>query len=272
MISTCLRNHWLCATSACFVMFLSSASPAADPNWLSESLTSLGRTVENDYENMYLSPHRIERLGIAFGTGAIMANTHIDQGIRDWYQDHERSSGTDHVADVAKNFGEGAIMIPVSVGAAVLGDLIGPGDGHSPIGQWGARTARAYAVGAPALLLSQWVTGGARPDTGSSHWKPFAHDNGVSGHAFIGGIPFLVAGNMFEDNPLARYALYALSTLPAWSRINDDAHYTSQALLGWFLAYEAAGAVFETDEEDRRVSLTPVLTDNGPALGLLIQW
>jgi hypothetical protein len=170
----------------------------------------------------------------------------------------------------AKFFGEGTVMIPVSLGVAALGDLIGEGD--SAVSQWGFRTARAYAVGAPALVLSQWATGGDRPDAGSSHWRPFAHEHGVSGHAFVGGVPFLVAGRMFEDNPLARYTLYALSALPAWSRINDDAHYASQAFLGWFLAWESVGAVFDTEDDNRRMSLTPVLTAKGPALGLCIQW
>lgn len=266
------RGYGLCLIGLCLVPTLASSLRAEDANTPLSSLTALRETVETDYENMYLSGQRLLRFGIAFGTGAVMANTHIDRGIQDWYQDHERTRETDRVAKVAKFFGEGAAMIPVSIGAALLGDKLGFGDGTSPVSRWGERTARAYLTGAPALLLTQWVTGGDRPDGDGSRWRPFEHDHGVSGHAFIGAVPFITAGRMFEDNPLARYSLYAASALPAWSRINDNAHYASQAFLGWFLAWEAAGAVVQTDEKDRRVSLSPTITANGYGLALVIEW
>ena len=262
------RGYWLCVVGLCLVPTVCAGLRAEDANSPLSSLTALRETIEKDYENMYLSPPRLLRFGIAFGTGAVMANTHIDRNIQDWYQDHERTRGTDHVAKVAKFFGEGAAMIPVSIGAALLGDKLGSADGDSPISRWGERTARAYLTGAPALLLTQWVTGGDRPDTGDSRWKPFVHDHGVSGHAFIGAVPFITAGRLFEDNLLARYTLYAASALPAWSRINDNAHYASQAFLGWFLAWEAAGAVVQTDGKDRRVSLAPTITADGYGLAL----
>ena len=43
------------------------------------------------------------------------------------------------------------------------------------------------------------ATGASRPADGQgSHWHMFNDNNGVSGHAFIGAIPFLAAAEMVE--------------------------------------------------------------------------
>ncbi len=66
----------------------------------------------------------------------------------------------------------------------------------------GVYASRAYLVGAPAMLLMQNVTGGSRPEEmdHGSKWDPFHDDNGVSGHAFMGAVPFLTLANMYDDN------------------------------------------------------------------------
>ena len=97
------------------------------------------------------------------------------------------------------------------------------------------------------MLAMQMLTGASRPgetDDGST-WKPFQDNNGVSGHSFIGAVPFLCAAKMTDD-PLWKAAFYAGSTLAGLSRINDDRHYTSQVFLGWWMAYLAATAVDQT--------------------------
>jgi membrane-associated phospholipid phosphatase len=211
-------------------------------------------------------------LGVAFGAGAVMANTNTDRSIQDWYQEHIRSDSGDRVSKVVKPFGDGFYVIPVSVAAAVLGDKLSADGEASPIGTWGRRATRAYIAGGPLSVFTQWATGGSRPNEDDSHWRPFHDNNGVSGHAFIGAVPFLTAGRMCEDNPVARYLLYAASALPALSRVNDNAHYSSQAFLGWFIAWEATGAVLQTDRSDRHVSLAPVITDDAYGVALCIQW
>jgi hypothetical protein len=248
------------------------AGAAEDSGRLFSSPSQFLGTVERDYRDMYLSRDRLIQLGLGFGAGGITANTNIDRSIQDWYQDHVRSHSTDNVAEVAKTFGEGLFVVPVAVGAAILGERLSPGPLISPVGTWGERASRAYLTGSPLLLLTQWATGGSRPTEDNSHWRPFRDDNGVSGHAFIGAVPFLTAGRMFQDNPLARYWLYALSALPAWSRVNDDAHYTSQAFLGWFLAWEVTGAIAQTDRSASHASLAPMITGDACGLGLCIQW
>jgi hypothetical protein len=245
---------------------------ASDSNNLFASPSHFLDTVRQDYEDLYLSPSHLIHLGAAFGAGALMANTNIDRETQDWYQDHLRNRATNRVSDVAKVFGAGQYLIPVSVAAALLGDRLYWGEGTSPLGTWGERATRAYLTGGPALLATQWLTGGSRPDEGSSHWRPFHDDHGVSGHAFIGAVPFLTAGRMCEEDPLARYLLYAASALPAVSRINDNAHYPSQAFLGWFLAWEATGAIAQREQGDRHLSVAPALIEDAYGLALCVRW
>jgi hypothetical protein len=229
-------------------------------------------TVQEDYEHLYLSPGRLLPLGVAFGVGAVVANTNMDRSIQDWYQQRIRTDDGDRVSKVVKEYGNGLYVVPISVAAAILGDRFSADGETSPIGTWGQRATRAYLAGGSLLLVSQWVTGGSRPTEDDSHWRPFHDNNGVSGHAFIGAVPFLTAGRMCEDNPFARYLLYAASALPALSRVNDNAHYPSQAFLGWFLAWEATSAVMETDRSDRHVSVAPMIIGDTYGLALCIPW
>jgi membrane-associated phospholipid phosphatase len=229
-------------------------------------------TIRQDYEDLYLSPSHLIRLGAAFGAGAIMANVNIDRETQEWYQDHLRTKAGDRVSDVAKVFGEGQYLIPVAVAAALLGDRLHFDEGISPVGTWGGRATRAYLTGGSALLATQWLTGGSRPAENDSHWRPFHDNDGVSGHAFIGAVPFLTAGRLCEENPLVRYLLYAASALPALSRINDNAHYPSQAFLGWFLAWEATGAIAQRERGDRRISIAPASMGDAYGLALCVRW
>ena len=110
------------------------------------------------------------------------------------------------------------------------------------------------------MLAMQRLSGASRPgetDHGS-HWKPFDDDNGVSGHAFVGAVPFLTIARM-SKNSIIKYLFYGLSGLTAWSRVNDNKHYVSQAVLGWYMGWEATDAVFSTDDKVNNVVFSPLL-------------
>lgn len=204
------------------------------------------QTVKRDYANFYTG-ERLSRLGVAFGIAAVMANTHIDQGIRNWYQGHERTPSSDHLAKKFKWIGNGYKTIPISLLAMGISQLSAE-PANSPLWLWGERSLRAYIVGGPANLFAQYATGASRPleRPDASHWRPFQDSNGVSGHAFMGAVPFLTIADM-SDNRWLRYSAYFASSLVGWSRINDDAHFASQVFLGWYMAYQATDAVADSD-------------------------
>lgn len=231
------------------------------------SLT-IAEAVVEDYTSFY-SSDRLLRLGIGFGLGAIVANSDMDSNIQDWYQDDIRSESTNNLSDISKTFGEGKYLIPI----ALLAGSINYYDHESDIGIWGVYASRAYLTGVPALLVMQRVTGGSRPGEKSygSDWNPFADSNGVSGHAFIGAVPFLTLAYMYEDNQVVKYLAYLASFLTAWSRVNDDNHYTSQAALGWYLAYESVDAVFHANKNSN-FSISPTFGRDSYGISVQMKW
>jgi hypothetical protein len=60
--------------------------------------------------------------------------------------------------------------------------------------------------------------------------------------------------------------------LSAWSRINDDYHFTSQALLGLYLAYESVDAVYETNNRDQNISFIPIIGDDFYGINISATW
>ena len=148
-------------------------------------------------------------MGGGFLAMGVIANSKIDENPQDWYQDEIRSKTTDDYSKTAKLLGEGKYLIPISILASGAYYL----DSDSEIGNWGLNSARAYAVGLPAMWVIQNITGASRPDElNGSKWKPFNDTNGVSGHAFVGAVPFLTLARM-NNNKFIKYAFYAASGL-----------------------------------------------------------
>ena len=137
-----------------------------------------------------------------------------------------------------KKFGEGDLMLPIFAGATLVGPLLRPLPSGELVGESGSRCLRSVAV---------------------------------SGHAFIGAIAFVNAAKM-TDRVGLKLALYTFSVLPAWSRINDQRHYLSQAALGWWMAYLAASAVDETERFKRDFAVMPLATGDGLGMSIAYRW
>jgi hypothetical protein len=226
-----------------------------------------------DYENFY-SCKGLTLFGLGLGTAAVFANTSMDQHISTWYQSHAVTSSTNNFAKAVKNFGEGGYTIP----AVVLADILGPALNFTlagpVIGEWGDRSVRAFLVGGPPLLATQYILGPMRPTAGdedASQWKPFNSHYGASGHAFVGAVPFMTAAKMSDDITF-KFAMYGLSTLAGWSRINDNAHFTSQVLLGWWIAYLSCSAVDDTERGKQSISVVPLPMSDGVGMGVQYRW
>lgn len=237
-----------------------------------EDLHEMWPEIVQDYKNYY-SLENAARLAVGFGVGAALANTDVDQKIRDWYQNDVRSSGTDQFARIAKPFGNGEYVVGAVTAGWLAGELFYDHPAGDALSLWGQRSLRSIAVGAPPMLLMQYVTGGSRPGETSaeSHWKPFTDNNGVSGHSFACAVPFINAAQMTDEWPL-KLGFYACSTLAGLSRINDDAHYTSQVILGWWMAYCAATAVDETGPTSHHWSVTPLPMAGGAGMAVTYQY
>ena len=225
----------------------------------------------SDHGNYY-SGATLRDLALAVTIAAPFANTSWDADLQNWYQRDVRSSGTDRCADFWKTFGEGQIFIPTFIALGVAGSFFEEQSPMGTAGEFGTRVTRGYLVGGPPMLVLQFALGGSRPDEArhGSQWRPFDDTNAVSGHAFMGAVPFITAAQMC-DNRWAKGALYFCSTLTGWSRVNDHDHYPTQAVLGWWMAYLACRAVNQTELEDRCVSFTPLITPEMTGVGMVVR-
>ncbi len=230
----------------------------------------------SDYAEFY-SPRGLTWLAAGLGAGALMANTGFDEHtLRDTYSENIIFAPSDEVYEKLhqpKFLGEGLYTIPVFAAAALAEPLIDDLPGGPAVAQWGQRSFRALAVGAPPLLALQVLTGGSRPGETmhGSHWAPLNDNNGVSGHSFMGAVPFMSAAKM-TDRLWLKGGLYAASALPALSRVNDDDHYFSQAFLGWWLAYMAASAVDRSHDPDASYHFFAYPTQSGAGAGVEFEY
>jgi hypothetical protein len=244
-------HRTLCAVIASSLLTMGSVQ--AQSNTTRNSIS--GEQIANDYALFYSKPN-MYRLGVALGLGAASAQW-IDEDVSSHYQEHQRSKRTDDWSKTVKTFGEWTYLLPLSVAATYLDT-----SSESSLGEWGNRTFRALVVGAPAVLSAQVITGGSRPSDNREHgseWRPFKDNNGVSGHAFVGSIPFLTLAEMNKDDPWIYYPAMAASFATPLSRLNDNQHYFSHIVLGWYFAKQATSATFNSSNRQDQSHFVPYL-------------
>lgn len=210
-----------------------------------QSCSTLSRTIWDDHQQFYALDN-IGQLALGLGVGAFYANTSFDTEIQNLYHDYIRSSATDQISKVAKQFGNGKITVPLYLATASMIFIFPRNKLMNKISDWGQECSRALILGAPLVLGLQLGTGASRPyENNGSKWHPFKDNNGVSGHCFMGALPFLVAAR-HTNLQLIKIPLYLGSTLTGLSRINDNQHYFSQAFLGWWIAWLATNSIKST--------------------------
>lgn len=221
-------------------------------------LGTLWDDIVRDHKHYYSLRNGI-LLAAGGGAAGVLAHSHADDWIHhDFYPDLVRDARTNQYVNAVhsmKVLGEGKYAFPVYAVAAA-GSWLADGEGALGVGgKWSERSLRSVLVGGPPLLAMQRVLGASRPDEARPHWDPFDDENAVSGHAFMGAVPFITAAQMSE-NPWLRGGFYAGSSLAGLSRINDGDHYSSQVLMGWWMAYLAARSV---DRTETNLYVTPVM-------------
>jgi hypothetical protein len=231
----------------------------------------------NDQRNFY-SCGSLEWLAGGIGGAAILANTSLDEQFRQAVHGPAGANSTD--LNWMKGFGSGQYVIPSLAGIWVVDYWL---DSSSPPGtrpyadwleEWSGRSLRGLIVGAVPLLSLQYILGPSRPGASSagSHWTPFQSSHGVSGHAFVGAVPFWTAAQLTDCVPL-QIGFYGMGTLAGISRIHTDSHYLSQVLLGYWLAGLSVAAVDNTEWQKRQWLITPTVFENGGAgMAIMHQW
>lgn len=245
---------------------------ACDCTAVDDDLALIDRICE-DHRNFY-SLHNLGVLSVGFGTGAIFANTRWDEDISRHFNSSVKGASTDEWAESfhsPKAFGDGLYTLPVFAAAWGVGTLFDDTTAGDFSREWGERSLRSFLVGVPPLLLMQKATGASRPGEGESHWHFWEDNNGVSGHSFMGSLPFLTAAQMV-DAPFYKCLLYLGSTAVPISRVSDGDHYPSQALLGWWMAWSATMAIDATQDRDSHWRTVPLIGPGCSGFNLEYRW
>lgn len=228
--------------------------------WFYQPAWKVTGDIYSDFRYFY-SPRSFTLLSLGVGLHAVLANTTLDQDFQDSVQ---RNLGDPDALAIGRHLGNYAIMVPSVVGLWALGECLAqqPACRVQCIGRalndWGAQTARALFVGAMTTGSLQVLIGASRPNENrGSRWRPFDDDNGVSGHALVGAVPFLVAASRTENRLLCGAFVFA-SGISAASRVYEDKHYLSQAMLGWWIAYLSVRATLATNYDQYQYRVVPI--------------
>lgn len=199
------------------------------------------KQLRTDHKQFYAKKNLYLGAGL-LTLGAILAHSPIDRDVQNWYQSEVRTSRSDNFAAFVKPFGSGRQVLPVYLTAAAFGHFLPKGCLLQPVAHWAKLSLRTIIIGAPPVVALQRILGASRPSERNAHWHPFKDDNTVSGHAFMGAVPFLSAAKMAQS-AIIKSGLYLASTFTAWSRLNDNKHYLSQILMGWSIACLASQSI-----------------------------
>ena len=178
-------------------------------------------------------------LGAAVAAAGVIVYSGADAAVTAWHDRNVRSPASARAARVGYEEGKRPWFL-VWLGVAAIDAWVRSG----PFSRWGRANFEAMVVGLPLLWTVQRGLGADRPsaDRPTPDWHPLRHDHAASGHAFIAAVPWLNAARVAGVHRW-RPVLLAASTLSGWSRLHDRKHYLSQIWLGWFIAWQAVGAV-----------------------------
>ena len=216
--------------------------------------------------------------GLATGTGAAVANTSLDDEFRDWYLDDVRDGSPDF--HWGKELGEAWLVPPLLALTWGITEWFeaNPFYRTNPVNltirQWSRQSLRALIVGSVPVIGIQYLSGASRPGEvpgKGSNWDPFDDNNGVSSHAAIGAVPFLVAAYM-SDHWLWKSLFFCGSFIASYSRIYDDRNYLSQVFLGWSYAALAVESTIDTEQCPMKVRMVPLTLGGSYGVGFEYRW
>ncbi|MGI9518061.1 MAG: hypothetical protein ACR2NP_13490 [Pirellulaceae bacterium] len=226
--------------------------------------------LSRDYRHLY-SRGSLAVMGGSLGVAAAFANTSIDEDFRSWLMRRELTEP--NVDCWYDELGSEYMVLATVATLAISFTYRKQVDYDSQLATmtetWAYRSSRAMLIGSGPVFVWQRVIGSSRPGESSagSDWKPFDDENGVSSHAFIGAVPFLVAAKM-SKRPVVKAAFVAGSGLAGYGQLCKDKHYLSQVIMGWTIACLSVEAATRTDNDQYKYRLVPLDVRGFHGLGI----
>jgi membrane-associated phospholipid phosphatase len=181
------------------------------------------------------------------GVGALML---LDEPVQRFTQKHLRSKTTDDISSVFRQEGEAPYYAGISLG--VLG--VGIVTGKAGVRRAGTRLVAAVLLSGAEMEVMKHLVGRSRPNeaVGAFSFHPFTSLKDSAGVETRGSMPsghvtaaFAVATSLADDikSPLVHVLLYTAAAGTAFSRINDNRHWLSDAGMGVVLGIGTAKIV-----------------------------
>jgi membrane-associated phospholipid phosphatase len=231
-----LQAQWVRVASLLLVSWTTLISPADAQVSNTLGLTRMARSVPAP-ETRTFRPHVVKWYEVLAAVGIASAAFLVDEPVQRYLQRH-RSDASDDVAAAFRHIGQPEVYGTVTVGLVGAG-LLG---GNPSLTRAGGRVAASVLLSAAEFESLKRLTGRARPDSGlgAFHFDPFSGSQSLpSGHVTVA---FTLAASLADDihKPWATVGLYTLATGTAFSRLNDDRHWLSDAAFGATLGIATA--------------------------------
>ncbi len=207
-------------------------------------------TVREARQRVLAQAHVVRWYEVAAALGGVGALMLVDEPVQRFTQRHLRSGTTDDIASVFRQEGEAPYYAGISLGVLGLG-LVTRKPG---IRRAGTRLVAAVALSGVEMEVIKHVVGRSRPNenVGAYSFHPFTSLKDSAGVETRGAMPsghvtaaFAVATSLADDikSPLVHVLLYTAAAGTAFSRINDNRHWLSDAGMGAVLGIFTAKVV-----------------------------
>ncbi len=200
-----------------------------------------------DINYVITSPSRWEKkdwgicIGLGVGIYGIMSQ---DEKIQDFIKSNEVHCLGDAVASYCTPLSDGLVASGIMGGAYICGSLLN----NEKLKETANMGLESILITGGIVNCIKLIAGRARPSVGKGAFSwigpTLSHENMSfpSGHT---SIAFTLA-SVFESqykSPIIDFVAYGLASLVAWSRINDNTHWTSDVLVGAIIGISVGKAI-----------------------------
>lgn len=191
-----------------------------------------------------------------------------DEHIKRFFRDHRTSTG-DSIAAFGYRLGDSKTIL----GGSALAYAVGYAADDRKTRETALLVLQSWALTQAAVEGTKYLAGRQRPgytdDKAQFEGPGGAGKSFFSGHAANAFAVAAVVSEQYEDPWVAPVA-YGLAGLVAWSRVNDNAHWASDVVVGAGVGYAVGKLVthFSPFKDDVGLTATPMIAPGGGGVQL----
>lgn len=166
----------------------------------------------------------------AVAVGAYTLLTTFDDPLQRFVRDN-RSEPGNNIAGIARRMGQPEVYLTAGLGVLATGLI----SGNDRVRDAGLRITSSLALAGTIVTVGKLTAGRMRPSapgTDGDEFHPFSGNSSApSGHT---AMAFALATALSDEihNLWVTLGLYTAATATGWSRVNDNAHWTSDVVAG----------------------------------------